>query len=163
MKRITLTIISIVLFGTISAFAQDSIRPIVVEKAFLGKKYFYGDTRILSISEMEEIVAHDELALKEIQRSSVISGVSTIVSYVGGFAIGWEVGNLIWNKKKYNSYVLWGGVGTSAVGLGLSIWANSHLKKGVALYNGHLGAVSYNPVKVDLEIEPCGIGITMSF
>lgn len=163
MKRITLTIISIVLFGTISAFAQDSIRPIVVEKAFLGNKYFYGDTRILSISEMEEIVAHDELALKEIQRSSVISGVSTIVSYVGGFAIGWEVGNLIWNKKKYNSYVLWGGVGTSAVGLGLSIWANSHLKKGVALYNGHLGAVSYNPVKVDLEIEPCGIGITMSF
>ena len=163
MKRVALTIISIVLLGTISSFAQDSIQPIVVKKAFLGNKYFYGDTRILSISVMEGIVAHDELALKEIQRSSVISQVSNIVSYVGGFAIGWEVANLIWNKKKYNSYVLWGGVGTTAVGLGLSIWADSHLKKGVALYNGHLGTVSYNPIKVDLEIEPCGIGITMSF
>lgn len=93
MKRVALTIISIVLLGTISSFAQDSIQPIVVKKAFLGNKYFYGDTRILSISD----------------------------------------------------------------------WANSHLKKGVALYNDHLGTVSYNPIKVDLEIEPCGIGITMSF
>lgn len=51
MKRVALTIISIVLLGTISSFAQDSIQPIVVKKAFLGNKYFYGDTRILSISD----------------------------------------------------------------------------------------------------------------
>lgn len=162
MKKVLLALMTVFLLGMASAFAQSSNEPIVISKALIGHKYYHGDQLITRISDMKAIVANDELAFKQVKKAGITSGISNVLACAGGFAMGWEVGNLMFGK--FNPYVFWGGVGVTAVGLGLSVWADSQLKDGVTIYNGNLGATSYgSDVEFDFGLVPGGIGLTLSF
>jgi hypothetical protein len=158
MKKVFLALIALFFVGLASAFAQTASDTIAVEK----NKFYYHGLQIESMRQIKSLVANDELALKEVKKSAVTNGFSYVFSYLGGFAIGWEVVDLI--RGNLNPYVLAGGVGLAAVGIGLSYLANSQLKKGVAIYNANLGATSYGgSIQLDFGLVPGGVGLTLSF
>lgn len=161
MKKLLL--VFVFLFIGLSAInAQSSNEPIVIEKGFLGHKYYHGDKIVNRIGDMKAIVANDEWALKEVKKASVTSGFSTALASIGGFAMGWELGNLIFGR--FNPYVFAGGVGVAAIGIGLSVLADSQLKKGATIYNENLGKNSNgDSVQLDFGLTPGGIGLTLSF
>lgn len=162
MKKVLLLLVAILFLGLASVYAQSSNEPIVIDKTFLGHNYYYGDTNITSVSAMKAIVSNDELALDEVKKASVASAVSSVLAYAGGFAIGWEISQLFFGK--FNPYVLGGGLGAAAIGLGLSALADSHLNKGATIYNENLGVTSYgNKVELDFGLMPGGVGLTLSF
>ncbi len=149
--------------GLSSAFAQSSKETIVIDKVFLGHKYYHGDQQIMKIRDMKAIVANDELALKEVKKAGVANGFATVLSCIGGFALGWELGNAILGKDT-NPYVLGASLGVTAVGIGLSALVDSHLKKGATIYNGNLGATSCgNGIELEFGFVPAGVGLTLSF
>ena len=157
MKKAFLTLIALLFVGLASVFAQNASDTIAVEK----NKYYYHGLQIESMRQMKSVVANNELALKEVKKAAVTSGFSYVFSYIGGFALGWELVDLF--RGDLNPYVLAGGVGLAAVGIGLGFLADSQLKQGVAIYNTNLGATSYGGIQLDFGLVPGGIGLTLSF
>lgn len=161
MKKLLL-VFAVLFIGLSSINAQSSNEPIVIEKTFLGRKYYQGDKAIRRISDLKDIVANDELALKEMKKADVANGFSLVLSVVGGFAVGWELG--CWIYDRFNPYVFGVGAGVAAVGIGLSALTNSHVKKGVMIYNENLGKTSCgDPIQLDFGLTPGGVGLTLSF
>lgn len=162
MKKVLLLLVAILFLGLASVYAQSSNEPIVIDKTFLGHNYYHGDVKITSVNNMKAIVSNDALALSEVKKASVASGFSYVFSFAGGFAMGWEIGNLLYGK--FNPYVFWGGLGAAVIGIGLSALADSHLNKGATIYNENLGVTSYgNKVELDFGLMPGGVGLTLSF
>lgn len=158
MKKVFLTLIALLFVGLASTFAQSASDTIYVEK----NKYYYHGMQIESMRQIKSIVVNNELALKEVKKAGVIDGFASVFGYCGGFALGWEIVDII--RGTMNPYILASGVGLAAVGLGFSYWAGSHLKKGVAIYNSSLGETSYGGnFKFDFGLVPGGVGLTLSF
>jgi hypothetical protein len=158
MKRIFVTLITLLFIGLGPAFAQTPNDSIVVEK----NKFYYHGMQIESMRQIKSVLANDELALKEVRKAGVTNGFAYVVSFIGGFALGWEVVDII--RGNFNPYILVGGIGFTAAGIGLSFLANSQVKKGVAIYNANLGKTSYGgSVQLDIGLTPGGAGLTLSF
>ena len=158
MKKVLLTFVALLFVGLASVFAQNASDTIAVEK----NKYYYHGLQIESMRQIKSIVANDELALKEVKKAGVAEGFGYVFAYMGGFALGWEIVDII--RGNMNPIILASGVGLTAAGLGLSYLANNRLKKGVAIYNANLGTTSYGGnVQFDFGLTPGGIGLTLSF
>lgn len=162
MKKLFFLLVAMLFLGVSSLFAQSSNEPIIIDKAFIGHNYYHGDKMITRMSDMKAIVSNDPLALKEVKKASIASGFSYVFAYAGGFAIGWQIGNLFFDK--FNPYIFGGGIGLTAIGFGLSALADNHFNKGATIYNGNLGVTSYgNSVEVDFGLVSQGVGVTLSF
>ena len=158
MKIVFIALIAMLFVGIASTFGQSLNDSISVEK----NKYYYHGMQIESMRQIKSVLANDELALKEVKKASVTSGFAYTLGYLGGFALGWELVDII--RGEMNPYILASGVGLTAAGLGLSFLADKQLKKGVAIYNANLGTTSYGgSVQVDFGLTSCGIGLTLSF
>ena len=158
MKKAFLTLLAFLFVGLASAFAQTASDTIELKK----NRYYYHGMQIESMRQMKSLVANDELALKEVKKAAVTSGFGSVLAYMGGFALGWEIVDII--RGRMNPYILAGGVGFTAAGLGLSYLAGNQLKKGVAIYNTNLGATSYGvPIEINFGLAPGGVGLTLSF
>ena len=158
MKKLFIALIAMFFVGIASTFGQNVNDTIAVEK----NKYYYHGMQIESMRQIKSVLVNDELALKEAKKASVTGGFAYAFSYLGGFALGWELVDII--RGEMNPYILAGGVGLTAAGLGLSFLADKQLKKGVAIYNANLGTTSYGgSVQVKFGMTPCGAGLTLSF
>ena len=158
MKKVFLILVALLFVGLASAFAQSAGDTIYMVK----NKYYYHGMQIESMRQIKSVVANNELALKEVKKAGVIEGFAYVFSYCGGFALGWEIVDII--RGNMNPYILAGGAGLAAVGVGLSYWGSNHLKNGIAIYNANLGASSYGGnVQLDFGLVPCGVGLTLSF
>ena len=100
MQKLFLTLIRLFFLGLGSALAQTASDTIAVEK----NKYYYHGLQIESMRQMKSIVANDELALKQVKKAAVTGGFSSVLSYMGGFALGWEIVDLI--RGNFNPYVM---------------------------------------------------------
>ena len=158
MKKVLFTFAALLFVGLVSSFAQNASDTIAVEK----NRLYYHGLQIESMRQMKSIVANDELALKEVKKASVVAGFSDVISYIGGFAIGYELGSMIYGR--FNPYVFGGGIAVAGLGIGLGYLANSQLKKGAAIYNENLGKTSCgDPIQLDFGLMPGGLGLTLSF
>ncbi len=161
MKKVIL-FAAMLLLGLTSLYAQTSNDSIVIEKVALGHKFMYHGQAVTDVSGMKAIVAGNDMALKEMKKAGVANGFSMVLSGIGGFAMGWELGNLLFGK--FNPYVFGCGVGVAALGFGLAAVADKHMAKGATIYNNSLGTTSYGaPIQLDFGLVPGGVGMTLSF
>ena len=159
MKKVLLFAVMLLL-GLASLHAQTSNDPIIIEKR---GKFMYQGQAVTNTKTMKAIVANNEMALKEVKKASVAEGFSMALTGIGGFAMGWELGNVI-GGRSFNPYVFGGGLGVAAIGFGLIPVYLKHMTKSATIYNDSLGTTTYsNPIKIDLGLVPGGIGMTLSF
>ena len=150
--------ITLLFVGLASTFAQNPSDTIAVEK----NKFYYHGMQIETMRQIKSLVANDELALKEVKKASVASGFSSVIGYLGGFALGYEVGCMFFGN--FNPYVFGGGLAVAGLSIGLGVVSNNHLKKGVAIYNSNLSKTAYGRgVEIDFGLVPGGVGLTLSF
>lgn len=162
MKKIVLLFISIFILGIVFAYSQSSNEPIIIDDAIIGHHYYHGDEEIKTVSKMKAIVANDQLALKEVKKAAVPEVLSYIFAFAGGFAMGWEIGDLLWGK--FDPYVFAGGVGLVAVAYGCSAAVNNQLLKGARIYNSNLeNSSNSNNVSLELGLVPGGVGLILTF
>ena len=162
MKKLLLLSVSLLLLGICNVYSQSSNEPIVIDKATIGHRFYHGDRELKTVNQVKAVVANDQLALEEVKKATAPEVFSYIFAIAGGFMIGWEIGALAFNKS--NPYVLIGGVGLVGVAFGFSAIVNSHVKKGVQIYNSNLETTAHSSnIKVDFGIVRGGIGLTMTF
>lgn len=148
------------LLGLASLHAQTTNEPIVIEK---GHKFSYQGQMVTNAKTMKAIVASNEMALKEAKKAGVAEGFTSALASIGGFVMGWELGNVI-RGREFNPYVFGGGLGVAAIGFGLIPVYLKHLTKSATIYNDSIGSTAYgNPIKIDFGLVPGGIGMTLSF
>lgn len=161
MKKVLFLLFAMLFLGLASLYAQSSNEPIIIDKAILGHNYYHGDKKITKLSDMKAIVSNDSLALEEVKKANAIIRVSNVLAFGGGCVMGWEIGTLSFGK--FNPYVFGGGIVLAAIGIGLSVLADSHYNKGAIIYNGNLGITSCgNSVEVDFGLVPQGVGVNLS-
>jgi len=158
MKKAFVTFVVMLFVGLASTFAQSTNDSITVIK----NKLYYQGKEVTSVSALRTIVANDDLALKQVKSANVASVFASVFAYIGGFAMGWEIGSLFFGK--FNPYVFGGGVAVLGLGFGLTAVTISKMKSGAAIYNSHLGSTAYGtPVDLNFGLTPGGIGFTLSF
>ena len=159
MKKVLLFAVMLLL-GLASLHAQTTNEPIVIEK---GHKFSYQGQMVTNAKTMKAIVASNEMALKEAKKAGVAEGFTSALASIGGFVMGWELGNVI-RGREFNPYVFGGGLGVAAIGFGLIPVYLKHLTKSATIYNDSIGSTAYgNPIKIDFGLVPGGIGMTLSF
>lgn len=139
------TILLIFATGMISivAFGQDKFDArrntsdsIEIISNFTGLHFYYKD-RPLKAKELKILLQSSEDAYSSYKSARASNTISTILSYAGGFMIGWPIGTAIGGGKP--AWALAGiGGGLVAVAIPLSISSNKKMKTAVRQYNAGL-------------------------
>lgn len=165
MKKLFISLVVLFVVGLSCSYAQSEQYAIGIEKAAgIGHKFYHQNgTFINSVSQMKASVGSDKEALRQLRWASFDTGASYFFSFAGGFALGWEIADLI-KGKGINAPVLIGGAASIGVGLLFTYLADKRMVKGATIYNEHLGVTSYgSPVELDFGLVPGGVGLTLSF
>ena len=164
MKKLFISLVVLFVVGLSCSYAQSEQYAIGIEKTGIGHKFYHQNgVFINSISQMKASVGSDKEALSQLRWATFDAGVSYVFSFAGGFALGWEIADLIMGKG-INAPVLIGGVASIGVGFLFTYLADRRMVKGATIYNEHLGVTSYgSPVELDFGLVPGGVGLTLSF
>jgi len=147
----------LVLFVTSLCLAQENIErtSIEVEKKGLGYRYTYQDKPLKKLAEFFPIMENSPEAVSQSKRSRTSRGVAMSFSIVGGFLIGWPLGQALTGRVNTPAgpmqlndpnWVLAGvGGGLVVVAVVFGVKSDKQLKKGVDIYNESIAFFNSEP------------------
>ena len=161
MKRIT-TIISLLTIAFSLTFGQASTDSISMKKVFGGYQFYQGD-KILNMSQLVKTIEPNEQAYKQIKSARSTYTMAMILSYAGGFMIGWPIGTALGGGEP--NWTMAGiGAGLVAVTIPISQNFNKKAKLAVDTYNDKLQtSSSRDNSELNLSFTGNGIGLTLKF
>jgi len=161
MRKIAI-ILSLIAVNMTSTFGQTTSDSIIMKKVFGGYQ-FYQREQALSMNQLVNAVSSNEDAYTQIKSVQSISAVAMILSYAGGFMIGWPIGTAIGGGEP--NWAMAGiGAGLIAITIPISKNVNKKTRKAVETYNSGLQTSSFwykNELKVLMTGN--GIGLTLKF
>lgn len=167
MKKLLFLFAALFVMGLTMVCAQNANQPIRVERVLGGYDFYYSNSKITSLSQMKQIVRNDDEALAQMRWASVDNGVRYVFDFIGGFAIGYELGMLISGNNTHGVHYalpVLVSAGSFSVAYLFSRLANNRMAKGSRIYNGNLGKTSHGePIQLDFGLVPSGVGLTLSF
>jgi hypothetical protein len=92
-------------------------------------------------------------------------GVGKVVSFIGGFGMGWPIGGLIAGRK-FDTGLFLGGVGVTAIGIGVfGSSAVKALKNATSSYNKRVNEkkISLSPIFYQDKYEQSNVGLVIGF
>ena len=161
MKRIT-TIISLLTIAFSFTFGQISTDSISMKKVFGGYQFYQGD-KILNMSQLVKTIEPNEQAYKQIKSARSTYTMAMILSYAGGFMVGWPIGTALGGGEP--NWTMAGiGAGLVAITIPISQNFNKKAKLAVDTYNGKLQTSSFlDKNELKLSFTGNGIGLTLKF
>jgi hypothetical protein len=148
------------LFSTAS-MAQESSNEIIIQKNFFGIKYFQNDRR-LTPGEMSKIMEPNAEAYKLVKSGRALGTVSSILSSMGGFLIGYPIGASI-NGQETNWTMAAVGGGIIVGSIPLQLVSNNKMKKAVATYNKGASSTSFRRTTFSVGATEHGYGLSVQF
>jgi len=122
------------------------------------------DGKVLTINDIAYIVGSNSDAANYISSAKGNKTMASVLSFGGGFLIGWPLGTAIGGGDP--NWLLAGiGGGLVLLAIPLATGANKKVKKGVDLYNASLESTSYLEFMPEIQLSntSSGIGLVMSF
>jgi hypothetical protein len=117
---------------------------------------------VLSANQLLEKMQNNPDAYSEMSVAKLNYDVSMVFSYVGGFCIGFPIGQSLGGGKP-----VWGllGVGAAAlvVAIPFSFAYINHARKAVRIYNSSLTRFGMERININLQISGNGIGLCYRF
>ena len=68
-------------------------------KTFWGTKYYQGIWQPLTLGGIQRLVKENDEAWKYMSGAMIKHGFATVLSFCGGFILGWQTGSLIYNHE----------------------------------------------------------------
>ena len=161
MKK-TLLILTLVLTTFIHAFAQSSHRPIEIKRKGGGLQFYQQEKR-LNMNQVTDIMRYNEEAFTAIKKAKSAQTWASVVSGIGGFMIGWQLGALVGGGVPN-----WGmaglGAGVVVASIPISQGFNKQAAIAVDSYNKGLESNSFcHKRELKLQTTPNGIGLALCF
>jgi hypothetical protein len=156
MKNGLLFLLLILAFNT--GFSQPSDSITVKRGSFR-----YHDVTLKPV-DMLRLMQPNEAAFKKMKASRTYNGFSTFFAGVGGFMIGYPLGQAIGGKKDPEWALLGIGVGAAGIAIPFAITSHKKAKEAAALYNAGLKTTSFwDKKELKLRISNDGVGLALSF
>ncbi len=156
---IILTLLAVSMSFTFGQTASDSIS---MKKVFGGYQFYQGEQK-LNMNQLINTMKPNEQAYKQIKSAQSTYTMAMILSYAGGFMVGWPLGTAIGGGEP--NWAMAGiGAGLIVVAIPISQNFNKKAKQAVETYNGGLQTSSFwDKNELKLSLTGNGIGLTLNF
>lgn len=156
---IVLTLLAVSMSFTFGQTASDSIS---IKKVFGGYQFYQGKQR-LNMNQLVNLMKPNEQAYKQIKSAESTYTMAMILSYAGGFMVGWPLGTAIGGGEP--NWVMAGiGAGLIVVTIPISQSFNKKAKQAVETYNSGIQTSSFwDKKELKLLLTGNGIGLTLNF
>ncbi len=159
MTKKTFLSVFMLIFG-ISALAQDKADTITAIKGFGGYR-FEQDGKPLALSTMADMMKDDTEASGYLKKARTSATIANVLSYTGGFLIGYPLGTAIGGGKPV--WAMAGiGCGLVVIALPLAGSAGRDAKTAADIYNANRRNLSFNQ-KCDLKLGLSATGLSLKF
>ena len=164
------------LFASLSGFSQttnDSIASspltkttqlkdtIQYQKTGIGYKFMMNN-EALTLDKMSDIMQGNQTSLEYIKKAKGTSGILSVLSYAGGFLIGYPIGTMLGGGQP-NWTMAAIGCGLIAVAIPIASGADKNLLKAVQAYN-HGKSVSFKDnYEIKLGVNQNGLALAIRF
>ncbi len=150
---------------SISIFSQkNSADTIQIVKAGGGYNFrLNGET--INVNNMQVLMQNNTEALKYLKKAKTTNGFLSVISYAGGFLIGYPLGTLIGGGEP-NWMLAAVGCGLVAIAIPISSSVKSNARKAVSIYNSGLSGTSYRSTEtynLHLSYSQNGLGLCLTF
>jgi hypothetical protein len=161
MKRITF-IISLLTVTYAFTFGQISADSVSTKKVFGGYQFYQGE-KLLNMNQLVKTMEPNEEAYKLIKSAQSTKTLASIISFAGGFMIGWPIGTAIGGGDP--NWALAGiGAGLIVISIPISQKFNKQAKQAVDTFNGGLQPSSFwDKSELRLAMTGNGVGLTLRF
>lgn len=120
---------------TATSFSQALLNDsITITSSALGMVKYYRNDRRLDIPEVRNYLQTNHAAAKYFKKSRSLNTLGTIFGIIGGFAVGWELGNLI-SGREIDWTVMAPGLVLTGFTIAFDIGSKKAAKRAVYLYN----------------------------
>lgn len=139
------------------------------DSLFFRANRIYKNDTLQKNTELKLLMAKDEVASNEFKQGVSTQTVAGVFGFVGGFLIGFPLGQAFAKKSVYNKpkwYLAGVGAGVAAVGIAFNTTANNHFRNAVQYYNeGLKNAYRKNktPIQLNFAFNMNGVGISAKF
>ena len=159
-KLILLTSFLILIFTGLSLIQAQEI---IVEKVSGGYKFVHMDKQ-LKMKDLVSVVSVNPEAAVYAEKAKSGYALSSGIAFVGGFMIGWPIGQAI-SGRDVNWTIAAAGAGLVIIGIPVSSTAVKNAKEAVSIYNNSLGNddFGYEIPKASIIINSTGVGISVKF
>lgn len=161
MKKIAITL-ALLAVNMSFMFGQTASDSITMKKVFGGYQFYQGE-RLLKMSDLTITMVLNNEAYKQIKSARSAYTMASILSYAGGFLVGWPLGTAIGGGEP--NWTLAGiGAGLIVVSIPIAQSFNKKAKQAVDTYNGGLQTSSFwDKNELNLSLTGNGIGLTLNF
>ncbi len=161
MKKIAITL-ALLAVSMSFMFGQTASDSITMKKVFGGYQFYQGE-RLLKMSDLTITMVLNNEAYKQIKSARSAYTMASILSYAGGFLVGWPLGTAIGGGEP--NWTLAGiGAGLIVVSIPITQSFNKKAKQAVDTYNGGLQTSSFwDKNELNLSLTGNGIGLTLNF
>lgn len=135
---------------------------IVAVKALIGHTYYYQGERI-SYSELNEILATNPVSRQQSLEAQPIYVLSQIISGVGGFCVGWELGSIVTGTSSGGVLLLFG---AGLIGISLPIYSRycKKIEQALDIYNSSKRTAKIEkPQNLHVGLNSSGISFSLHF
>jgi hypothetical protein len=135
--------------------------PIKSFKVFLGYRYTYRAMPVSGWADFEAIMKDNADATSRLRTARTRGGIASVLGGVGGFLIGWPIGQALVSRGSADWWLAAAGGGVVLVGGLFQVSSGRQLKEGVDLYNEGIGAGEVASFDVELVVVPGGLGVRL--
>jgi hypothetical protein len=161
MKKLTLilTLLTAISTGSFGQHATDTISM----KKVPGGYQFYQEGQRLNMNQLVNTMKPNKQAYKQIKSAQSTYTMAMILSYAGGFMVGWPIGTAIGGGEP--NWALAGlGAGLIVIAIPVSQGFNTKARQAVDTYNRGLPASARrNKSELNLSATGIGIGLVLKF
>ena len=161
MKRIVI-ILTLITVSLTFAFGQSETDSISMKKVFGGYQFYQGEKR-LNVKQLVNTMKPNEEAYSQMKSAKSSYTTASVISFAGGFMVGWPVGTAIGGGEP--NWTLAGiGAGLLVVSIPISQKFNKQAKQAVDTYNLGLQTTSFwDKSELRLSMTGNGLGLTLKF
>ncbi|MFC2152716.1 hypothetical protein ACFLSE_09320 [Bacteroidota bacterium] len=159
MRKFTYLLIGILFLNTNILIAQESNK--IETKQNFGV-IFLQNGKKLTPKQLLEITKDNPEAYQEMKIAKSNYAAANVLSFTGGFMVGWQLANVMTGKEVEYSFL---GIGGGLIGISIIVSQSysNHARKAVGIYNSSLTQTSMKKVDFNFGFTRTGIGITMNF
>lgn len=158
------TFLSVVALNATICSAQQGADTIAIEKKFGGYR-FSKDGKSLTLNQLSNALESNPEAYQEIQAAKSSYTAAIVISYAGGFLVGWPIGTALGGGEP--NWTLAGiGAGLIAVSIPISQGFNKRAKQAVDTFNGGqlpTDSMEKKPGKLNVSLNGNGAGLIFRF
>ena len=152
---------ALIFFGcTVGLFAQNSSDTITITKSF-GTLYLQKGQR-LTPGQLLSITKSNQAAYEEMKTAKTNYDIGTVLSFSGGFMVGWPIGTALGGGDP--NWAL-AGIGAALIvaSIPLSTAYKKHATKAVRIYNRSVTNTGYRKRHIHIGPATKGIGLALRF